>query len=139
MAEHEGTRPTEGTPPATPTAPATPPTSSTPSQPEKPATPAIAPVKTTPVTQQLGRIIMVAAAVLFGIFAVFNAQHVDFNWIIGGSEVVQQGGKRVSGGVPLILLLGGAFALGLLVGYFGAYRGAKARVTNKISKKMTKG
>lgn len=104
------------------------------------ATPAPPPTaKGAPFTQQVGRVIVIAAAVLFGIFAVFNAQHVDFNWVFGSSEVVETGGQRTSGGIRLILLLCGAFALGLLVGYFGAYRGVRTRVETRMAKKAAKG
>lgn len=70
----------------------------------------------TPLTQQLGRITLVVVAVLFAVFALGNAQHVDFSWIFGSSEVVQVGGERASGGVRLIILLVAAFAAGLVVG-----------------------
>lgn len=75
-----------------------------------------------PVTQRLGQFVVVGVAVLFGIFAVFNSQPVDFNWVFGGTEVVEQGGQRVSGGVPLIVLLIAAFALGVLLGRATTWR-----------------
>ncbi len=89
--------------------------------------------KGAPVTQQVGRLVMIVAAVLFGVFAVFNFQYVDFNWVVGGTEVVDQGGERVSGGVPLILLLTAAFGLGLLVGVANGWR------TRRQLKKQLKG
>lgn len=70
----------------------------------------------TPVTQQIGRVVVVAAMVLFGVFAAVNVQRVDYNWVFGETEVVQQGGEYVSGGVPLIVLLVAAFVLGGIVG-----------------------
>lgn len=76
----------------------------------------------TPFTQQLGRILVAIIAVLFGIFAVANAQFVDFNWIFGETLVVQEGGERVSGGVPLIILLVVSFVLGALAGWFATWR-----------------
>lgn len=76
----------------------------------------------TPFTQQLGRIFVAIIAVLFGIFAVANAQFVDFNWIFGETLVVQEGGERVSGGVPLIILLVVSFVLGALAGWFATWR-----------------
>lgn len=76
----------------------------------------------TPFTQQLGRIFVAIIAVLFGIFAVANAQFVDFNWIFGGTEVVEEGGDRISGGVPLIILLVVSFVLGALAGWFATWR-----------------
>lgn len=76
----------------------------------------------TPLTQQVGRAVMVVSAILFVIFALANFQYVDFSWIFGETEVVKQGGERVSGGIPLIVLLVIAFGLGILVGTFGAWR-----------------
>lgn len=70
----------------------------------------------TPVTQQLGRIAVLAAAVVFVIFALDNAQHVDFSWVFGESRVVERDGARVAGGVRLIVLLGVAFVVGASVG-----------------------
>lgn len=69
----------------------------------------------TPVTQQVGRITLVVVAALFVVFAAANAQYVDFSWLVGETRVVQRGGERVSGGVPLIVLLVVAFAAGALV------------------------
>lgn len=70
----------------------------------------------TPFTQQAGRVLIVALAVLFGIFAVANSQFVDFSWVFGGTEVVESGGERSGGGVPLILLLLAAFLFGAAIG-----------------------
>lgn len=81
----------------------------------------------TPFTQQLGRILVVVIAVLFGVFAVVNAQYVEFNWIFGGTEVTEQGGERVSGGVPLIILLVASFVLGALAGWFATWRRGRHR------------
>lgn len=71
---------------------------------------------TVPFTQKLGRVAVVVIAALFLIFAIGNAQFVDFSWIFGGTEVVEQAGERVSGGVPLIVLLLVAFVAGAAVG-----------------------
>jgi uncharacterized integral membrane protein len=82
----------------------------------------------TPLTQQLGRAVVLLAAVLFGVFAVFNAQHVDFSWVFGETAVVEAGGERVSGGVRLIILLLVSFALGALVTWaVGGLRARRAR------------
>jgi uncharacterized integral membrane protein len=81
----------------------------------------------TPLTQQLGRILIFVVAVIFGIFAVANAQYVDFSWVFGETEVVKTGGERTSGGVPLIVLLVVAFALGALVGWASTWRRSRTR------------
>lgn len=70
-----------------------------------------------PFTQQLGRIVMLVAALVFAAFALANAQSVDFSWIFGKTEVGSDGG-----GVPLILLLVAAFALGATVGLIAGIR-----------------
>lgn len=70
----------------------------------------------TPFTQQVGRVALVLVAGLFVAFASINLQPVDFHWILGGTEVVRQGGEYVRGGVPLIVLMLGSFAVGALVG-----------------------
>ncbi|HEX2029019.1 MAG TPA: LapA family protein [Nitriliruptorales bacterium] len=72
--------------------------------------------RTVPFTQQVGRIALVVVAVLFVAFTSINVQPVDFHWIFGGTEVVRQGGEYVRGGVPLIVLLLGSFAVGALLG-----------------------
>lgn len=81
----------------------------------------------TPLTQQLGRILIVVVAVIFGIFAVANAHYVDFSWVFGETEVVETGGERTSGGVPLIALLVVSFALGALVGWASTWRRTRSR------------
>lgn len=69
-----------------------------------------------PLSQLVGRVVLGLIAVLFVIFAVFNRQPVDFDWVFGQTEVVEQGGEYVGGGVPLIVLLIGSFVLGAIVG-----------------------
>jgi uncharacterized integral membrane protein len=81
----------------------------------------------TPVTQQVGRIALVVVAILFVVFALANAQHVDFSWILGETEVVQQGGERVRGGVRLIILLLAAFLAGAFVAGVAAWQRARHR------------
>lgn len=81
----------------------------------------------TPVTQQVGRVAVVVVAALFVIFAAANAQHVDFSWVFGETEVVAQGGERVSGGVRLIVLLLLAFAAGACVAGILAWQRARHR------------
>lgn len=58
----------------------------------------------------------IAAVALFTAFALANRQFVEFGWLFGATEIQQVGGERVSGGVPLIVLLVAAFALGAIVG-----------------------
>jgi uncharacterized integral membrane protein len=70
----------------------------------------------TPLTQQLGRVVLVVLAGLVVVFALANRHPVDFSWIIGETEVVEVAGERRSGGVPLIVLLLGSFVVGALVG-----------------------
>jgi uncharacterized integral membrane protein len=62
------------------------------------------PEPATPLTQQVGRIIVAIVAVLFLIFSFFNVHEVDVDWLITETET------------PLIVLLIGAFLIGLLVG-----------------------
>lgn len=81
----------------------------------------------TPMTQHVGRIALVVVAALFLVFALTNAQHVDFSWVFGETEVVQQGGERVRGGVPLIVLLLVAFAAGALVATLLSWQRARHR------------
>lgn len=81
----------------------------------------------TPATQQLGRVVVVALVVLFVVFALANAQFVDFSWIFSGTEVVESGGERISGGVPLILLLAIAFVLGTAFGWLLTVRRRRRR------------
>lgn len=81
-----------------------------------------------PLTQQIGRVAVVVAAVLFGIFAVVNAQYVSFNWIFGQTTAeFTDGGEHLRGGVPLIVLLLGSFAVGTALGWVGAWLGRRRR------------
>lgn len=81
-----------------------------------------------PLTQQIGRVVTVLLAVLFGVFVVANAQYVDFSWVFGGTEVVRDAaGERLRGGVPLIVLLLGSFLLGALVAGFTVWQVKRAR------------
>lgn len=54
--------------------------------------------------------------VLVVVFSIANLQAVEFDWIVGGSNVTTAADGSTSGGVPLVLLLAGAFASGLLTG-----------------------
>jgi uncharacterized integral membrane protein len=82
----------------------------------------------TPFSQQVGRVVIGIVVVLFGVFAVANAQPVDFSWIFGETRVqYDQTGEAISGGVPLIVLLLVAFVLGLVLGLVVAWQGARAR------------
>ena len=87
----------------------------------------------TPLSQQLGRVLLGVVIVLFGVFAVANAQPVDFSWVFGEALVeIDETGERVGGGVPLIALLVSAFVLGLVVGLLAAWqRGRSKRKATK--------
>lgn len=58
----------------------------------------------TPITQHVGRIIVALIAVLFLVFSFFNVHEVEVDWLLAETET------------PLIVLLIGAFLVGLLVG-----------------------
>ena len=69
-----------------------------------------------PLRQRFLRGVLLVWLVLVVVFSLANLHWVDFDWIVGSTQVVEVGGDRQSGGVPLILLLTGAFATGLLTG-----------------------
>lgn len=69
----------------------------------------------------------IAAVALFTAFALANRQYVSFGWLFGATEVQEVGGERVGGGMPLIVLLVAAFALGAVVGGVWATLRARAR------------
>ncbi len=81
----------------------------------------------TPFTQQVGRIVLVVLAVLFGVFAVVNWNYVDFHWIFGETQVHEVGEERIGGGVPLTIVLLAAFIIGLVVGWGSARIGSRRR------------
>jgi uncharacterized integral membrane protein len=82
----------------------------------------------TPLSQTIGRVVIVVLVVLFAVFAVANAQHVDFSWLFGETQVqVDRTGERISGGVPLILLLAATFVIGLMLGLVIAWQSARSR------------
>lgn len=87
----------------------------------------------TPLTQQLGRIATVAVLVVFVVFALDNAQHVDFSWLVGSTEVETVGGERVAGGVRLIVLLAAAFAAGAVTA--GTAVAARARARRRAARR----
>lgn len=72
--------------------------------------------RATPVTQQLGRLVVLLLLIVFIVFAVSNSQRVDFSWVVGSSEVLEDSSGETSGGVPLIVLLLAAFIVGALSG-----------------------
>ena len=86
-----------------------------------------------PFTQQLGRITIVVLAVLFGVFALANSQRVDFSWIFGETTVQEGPTGEVTGGVPLILLLVGAFAAGAVIAILTELYVARARRARKAA------
>lgn len=58
----------------------------------------------------------IATVALFTAFALANRQYVEFSWLFGATEIQEVSGDRVAGGVPLIVLLIGAFVLGVVAG-----------------------
>lgn len=73
----------------------------------------------------------IAAVALFTAFALANRQYVSFGWLFGATEVQEVGGDRVGGGVPLIVLLAGAFALGAIVGGVWATLRSRSRARGR--------
>lgn len=91
------------------------------------ATPVEPPVEqATPFTQQIGRVVVGVAGLLFLVFAFVNSQRVTFDWIFGESVAVTTP-EGVVGGVPLIVLLLGAFLLGVVVGAGLLWRSQRGR------------
>lgn len=83
---------------------------------------------TTPITQIIGRVVVTAIAIAFIVFALANAHHVNFSWVVGETRVAfDQAGEHESGGVRLILLLLGSAGVGFLVGLFIPWRAARHR------------
>ena len=82
----------------------------------------------TPITQQIGRVVVVLLAVAFGVFAVVNAQFVEFSWLFGETRVMlDDAGERVSGGVPLIVLLVASLVIGIAVGMLVSWQRSRTR------------
>ncbi len=101
---------------------------STPSGSPQPGTPAGEQERArTPVTQQIGRIVVLVLIVLFGVFAASNAQPVDFSWLFGETRVTEGPGDTREGGVPLIVLLLISFVMGAAVGGLLAWQGGRHR------------
>lgn len=82
---------------------------------ERHASPPATPRDRTPFTQQLGRVVMAIAAILFGVFAVLNFESVEVNWLF---TTVQ---------TPLIAALAISFVLGALVGWGATARSRRGR------------
>ncbi len=88
----------------------------------------------TPFTQQLGRITIGILAALFGVFAVANSQRVDFSWVFGETTVrAAADGEGTVGGVPLIVLLLGAFVVGALVAFLTELYVSRSRRARKAA------
>ena len=81
----------------------------------------------TPVTQQIGRAVVLLLLVLFGVFAATNAHTVDFSWVFGETEVTETAAGERQGGVPLIVLLVISLMVGAIVGAVVAWQGARAK------------
>ncbi|MEX0592049.1 MAG: LapA family protein [Nitriliruptoraceae bacterium] len=77
--------------------------------------------------------VVVLLAVSFGVFAVVNAQFVEFSWLFGETQVMfDEAGQRVSGGVPLIVLLVASLAIGIAVGMLVSWQ--RSRTRRKLTK-----
>jgi uncharacterized integral membrane protein len=70
----------------------------------------------------------IAAFALFVAFALANMHRVEFSWLLGRSEILEVAGET-TGGVPLIVLLGAAFVLGIILGW--ALTSARARARRR--------
>lgn len=70
----------------------------------------------------------IAAFALFVAFALANVHRVEFSWLLGRSEILEVAGET-TGGVPLIALLGAAFALGIILGW--ALTGMRVRARRR--------
>jgi uncharacterized integral membrane protein len=81
----------------------------------------------TPVTQQIGRVVVLLLVVLFGVFAATNAHRGDFSWVFGTAEVTETAAGDERGGVPLILLLLVSFAVGAVAGAGLVWQSGRAR------------
>jgi uncharacterized integral membrane protein len=81
----------------------------------------------TPLTQQIGRVVVVLLLVLFVVFSLDNAQRVDFSWVLGATEVTEDAAGQVTGGVPLIVLLLLSFGIGAAVGSVAVWQVKRAR------------
>ncbi len=94
----------------------------------------------TPFTQQLGRITIVVIAALFGVFAVANSQRVDFSWVFGETTVrAAPDGDGSVGGVPLIVLLLGAFVIGAVVAILTELYISRSRRARKAARHREEG
>jgi uncharacterized integral membrane protein len=80
----------------------------------------------TPLTQQIGRVVAVLLLVLFIVFALDNAQRVDFSWVLGETQVREDVTGATTGGVPLIVLLVASFLVGACVGAVGVWQARRA-------------
>ena len=88
----------------------------------------------TPLTQQIGRVVVLLLLVLFVVFALDNAQPVDFSWVLGDTQVREDVAGETTGGVPLILLLLASFAVGASVGAVGVWQVRRARRRDAANK-----
>jgi uncharacterized integral membrane protein len=81
----------------------------------------------TPLTQQIGRAVAVLLLVVFIVFALDNAQRVDFSWVLGETQVREDVAGATTGGVPLIVLLAASFLVGATVGAVSVWQLRRAR------------
>jgi len=90
--------------------------------------------RSTPFTQQVGRITIVVLLALFAVFAIANSQPVDFSWVFGETIAREAADGSVTGGVPLILLLIGAFLAGALITFLTELYVGRARRARRAAK-----
>ena len=90
-----------------------------------------------PFSVLVGRVVIGAVVLVFAIFALLNLQRVDFKYVFGESLVVKQGDEVIGGGVPLILLLLGAFLLGMLAGSFLNWRRRRRESARAAARAVT--
>lgn len=88
--------------------------------------------------QRLARVLWLVIVLVFAAFAAFNAQSVDFSWIVGETTVDRVDGQ-LTGGVPLIVLMVGSFALGALVAWMASWRSRRKQLKQLRRQQTGKG
>jgi uncharacterized integral membrane protein len=82
----------------------------------------------TPVTQIIGRLVVVLLLAVFLVFAAANAQYVSFSWVIGETRATfDETGGHLDGGVRLIFLLIASLVIGLVIGVLLSWQDARRK------------